>query len=272
VASWTANTVADADERESHFSPTANRIETSEFLLFVVPESYALTYVRRFQCAPERADTAIDEVLVRVRELGGTGLRWVVNSKSSPGDLSTRLLRRGFVKLTEAETLFFELGAKGTPRLPRGRTARGVSARAVYRDEEIDLFVRLGERIFGDPVPPPAYLEKFRSEVHRTIDSTGHSELFLSYDGGVPVGRGGMSMTGVVGRLWTAGVVRESRGKGAYMALVTERCKAAHDQGAEIALTHAKVGTSGPILKAHGFLSAGPYTYYELASVTAPRR
>jgi len=267
MRNWTADRGAEVDERESRFSSAATRVETPEYLLFVVPGSYALTYVRRFQCEPGRTEGAIDDVLRRVQESGGAGLRWVVNSRTSPADVGERLLYRGFERLAVAETLFLELGTKAEPRLPAVRHSGTISAREAQTDGEIDVFVRMGETIFGDPPPPTEYAKAFLSEVHRSIETTGHSELFLAYDGRVPVGRGGLSITGPVGRLWTAGVLAEHRGKGAYKALTAVRCKSALDRGAEIVLTHARVGTSGPILKGMGFRSAGPYVYYELRSI-----
>jgi hypothetical protein len=256
--------VAELDDRETRFSSGSTRIETPEYLVFVVPGSYTLTYVRRFRCEPDRTESVIDDVLDRVRKTGGTGLRWVVNTRSLPNDLVERLIRRGFSKVATAETLFLELGTKENPQLLRTRPLATITAREVSSDSDVAAFVRLGERIFGDPRPPPAYLKQFRSEVRQHIQETGHSELFLSFEGDLPVGRGGMTVTGIIGRLWTSGVLAEHRGKGAYMVLTKERCRSALDQGAEIAVTHAKVETSAPILRAHGFRSAGPYDYYEI--------
>ncbi|MFZ0830772.1 MAG: hypothetical protein WAN40_06505, partial [Thermoplasmata archaeon] len=214
-----------------------------------------------------RTEGTIDEVLRRVQESGGKGLRWVVNSRTSPADVGERLLQRGFERLTTAETLYLALGTKTEPHSPSVRPTGAITAREVFTDREIEVFVRMGETIFGDPSPPPEYAKGFLSEVHRSIEATGHSELFLSFDGPVPVGRGGLSVTGPVGRLWTAGVLEDHRGKGAYKALTTARCKSALDQGAEIVLTHARVGTSGPTLKKMGFRSAGPYLYSEIRSI-----
>ncbi len=182
------------------------------------------------------------------------------------------MLRRGFAKLAEAETLYFPLGPNQEPRLPPEPHPGTITAREVSTDPEIDSFMRLGEAIFGDPAPAPEYVQQIRSEVRRSVETTGHSELFLSYFGTNPVGRGGLSVTGRVGRLWTAGVLPEYRGRGAYMALVTERCRSALEQGAELVLTHAKVGTSEPILKGHGFQSAGQYTRTDEARSILPVR
>ena len=261
---WNAEAVAEADDRETAFSPGVARVETPDYLLMLVPGSYALTYVRRFQCDAEHAESTIEEILRHVRTAGGTGLRWVINSRTRPGDLVHRLLRRGFRQIASAETLYFVLGSAAATDLPRLRVAGSISTREAHTDEEVDLFVRLGVAIFGDPPPPSEYLENLRSQVRRSVEATGHSELFLVFDDGIPVGRGGLTVTGPVGRLWTSGVLSEHRGRGAYQALTHERCRVALERGAEIALTHARIDTSGAILKRHGFQSAGPYDYYEV--------
>ena len=271
MRSWTPDEVVALDEAETHLSAPLVRIETGEYLLFVVPGSFPLTLVRRFRSSPDRAEATIDEILARVREAGAPGLRWAVNSRSRPSDLRERLLRRGFGELAAAETLYFGLGTRDEPRLPDVPPRAGIATREATTDAEVEEFVRLGETIFGDPRPPEKYLQGFRSEVRETIRATGHSELFLVYDGATPVGRGGLSVMGRVGRLWTAGVLPEHRGKGAYLALTRERCRVALELGAELALTHAKVGTSGPILRSLGFESAGPYLYYELRSIEGVR-
>lgn len=50
-------------------------------------------------------------------------------------------------------------------------------------------------------------------------------------------------------RLWGATTREEFRGRGAYGALVLERCKVGRELGATLALTKANVATSGPMLE-----------------------
>ncbi len=54
-------------------------------------------------------------------------------------------------------------------------------------------------------------------------------------------------------RLWGAGTLAEHRGRGAYSALVVERCRLAHALGATLALTKANAATSAPLLRNAGF-------------------
>jgi hypothetical protein len=264
VTAWSVQEVLSLDEAETHFGDTQLRVESPEYLLLVVPGSHALTVVRSFASTPVRAEDAIDEAIAHARRAGAPGLRWVISALSTPADLAERLLRRGFVQLARCETLFFVLGTPEEPHLPPVRATTLFSTREAKTVESMNTFIRLGEQIFGDAPPPPEYLGKLRAEVRRSIETTGHSELFLTYEGSKAIGRGGMSVTGKLGRLWTAGILPEHRGRGAYSHLTRARCEVALSQGAEIAITHAKVGTSEPILKRLGFQTAGPYDCYEL--------
>jgi hypothetical protein len=261
---WTADQVAELDDRDAHYSPALTRLETPEYLLFLVPGTLSPNCVRRFQASIANAESTIDEIIQRVRRSGGIGMRWVVNSRTTPADMPERLLRRGFKLSAAAEILYYDLGTKREPDLPSARPSEGISIREASTNEEIDAFVRLGERIFHEPPPPSEFLEDLRSQNRKSIEATGHSQLFLALQGAIPIGRAGLTVTGPVGHLWTAGVLAEHRGKGAYQSLTRERCRVALAQGAQLAITHAVIETSGHILKRHGFRSAGPYDYYQI--------
>jgi GNAT superfamily N-acetyltransferase len=261
---WTSAEVAELDDRDALYSPELKRIETPEYLLFAFPGTSSPNCVRRFQARPENAERTIDEIIERVRGAGATGMRWVVNSRTQPADTVDRLRRRGFELSASAEILYHDLGTGAQPDLPGARAEEGISVREAATDDEIDAFVRLGGSIFHEPPPPAEYLAELRSHTHKSVEATGHSPLFLALRDGVPVGRAGLTVTGLVGRLWTAGVLPEHRGKGAYQLLTRERCRAAAERGAALAITHAVVETSGQILKRHGFQSAGPYDYYHI--------
>ena len=269
MSEWSRERVASEAEAWVWIPPEAVRIETPSYLLSVVPGSYAYTYLHWFRCDAARADATIDEVLGHVRAHGGTGLRWIVRPSSSPRDLGERLRRRGFEQRETAEVLYVPLGAGSPPQLWRFRTSDGITTREATTDQEFDEFQHLAHAVFGDPPLPDEVLRTMRAQFHEIVGKGGHSGRFLSYDGTTPVGRGGLEVVGAVGRLWGAGVVTEHRGKGAYLAVVAERCRSAQDQGAEIALTMARIGTSGPILKRHGFQVAGSQQTFELPAAAA---
>jgi hypothetical protein len=261
---WSAAQVAELDDLNASYTPGLTRIETPEYLLFVVPGTQTPNCVRRFQVAEGNAEHAMDEILERVRELGGTGMRWVVNSRTVPVDMADRLRRRGFELSAAAEILYHDLGTRAAPNLPPARTSSAIAVREAVTDAEIDAFVSLGQNVFDEPPPPSKFLEDLRTQTRQAVAATGHSPLFIALNGATPIGRAGLTVTGLVGHLWTAGVLADHRGKGAYQLLTRERCRVAADQGAELAITHAVTETSGHILRRHGFQSAGPYDYYQV--------
>ena len=65
-------------------------------------------------------------------------------------------------------------------------------------------------------------------------------------------------------RLWGAGTLPEYRGRGAYRALVMERCRHAHSLGATLGLAKANAASSSPILRAAGFRRVATERRYAL--------
>ncbi len=72
-------------------------------------------------------------------------------------------------------------------------------------------------------------------------------------------------MTGKTARLWGAGTLPgHNRGRGAYRALVVERCRHAHALGATLALSKANTASSAPILRNAGFRTVASERRYAL--------
>jgi len=270
MSEWTPERIVSEAEAWVWIPPEAVRVETPHYLVAVVPGTYAYTFVHWFHSPADRAEAIIEELLERVRAAGGTGVRWIVRASSSPPDLAERLLRRGFERRDTAEILYIPLSRDGESALGESRRSKEIAVREATTDEEFDDFRRLSEAVFGDPPFPSNVVESMRAEYHETLTKTGHSGRFLAYEGRTPIGRGGLEVAGAVGRLWGAGVIEARRGRGAYLALVAERCRSAREQGAEVALTMARVGSSGPILKRHGFRIAGAQETLELRPASAP--
>ena len=67
------------------------------------------------------------------------------------------------------------------------------------------------------------------------------------------MGAAGAQIVGETLRLWGAATREAFRGKGAYRALVLERCRVGWKLGATLALAKANVATSGPTLERAGF-------------------
>jgi GNAT superfamily N-acetyltransferase len=265
VPEWTPERVWDAVEAWRWSPPSATRVVTDRFELAVTPGTYALTYVYGFRVdAANQVEPQLDELKARIVALGGTGARFQVTPRSRPTDLADRLLRRGYRPAEEAEVLCWPLrDREGRPSLPAFSPPAGLAVREIRTDSEYDRFRELMAKVFGDPPPPAETRRRFLSEFRRSVRDHGHSDRFLALDGSTPVGLAGMEVAGPVARFWGSGVLAEHRHRGIYGGLVRARCEAAAERGAEVALVTARVGTSGPILKRHGFTAVGTVQLFE---------
>ncbi len=256
---WTDDQIWEAVDAWRWIPPGSKRAVHESFELAVTPGSYALTYAYglRAKDGPS-AEVVVTELEKRVVALGGTGVRVHVQPDSHPKDLAERLTKRGYKVAEEAEALVWELFDKnGRPRLPDFRPAEGVTVREAVTEGDYDGFLSLSTPIFGDPVPTPVSRIAFKREFERIVRETGHSDRFVAWEGATPIGRAGLEIVGGVARLWGTGVLPQHRKRGAYGLLVRARCEEALRRGATLALTTARVGTSGPILKHHGFRAVG---------------
>lgn len=266
MAPWSDDRVWDAVDDWRWIPPGARRERTDEWDLAVTPGSYALTYVYDFRVDdPRRTDERLLALQERIVALGGTGARLQVTPRSRPADLPDRLARRGYRPREDAEVLVFDLrDDRGGPRLPAFPEPEGIEVREVLSEADYRHFTRLGTEIFGDPAPSPETGSQFLSAFQEQIRAVGHSDRFLAWDGPIPIGRGGLERAGPVARLWGSGVLPNHRHRGAYGAIVRVRCRSVVDRGAEIALVIARTGTSGPILKRHGFRRVGAVSIWEI--------
>ena len=266
VATWTAEQVWVAVDAWRWIPPAAKRVVTDEYELAVTPGSYALTYVYGFRVEKtERADQALIDLRTQIEVLGGTGARVQLTPRSRPADLAERLRRHGYRLAEEADVLVWELlDRKGNPSLPDFSWPAEVSVREVATEADFDAFLDLSRPIFGDPPHPVEARRGFVAEFQRKVRDEGHSDRFLAWEGFRPIGRAGMELAGNVARFWATGVLPEQRRRGVYGALVRARCDSAVRRGAELVLVTARAGTSGPILKRHGFRSMGTLELFEV--------
>lgn len=249
----------DAVEAWRWIPPSATRVVTDAYELAVTPGSYALSYVYGLRVdPPERVGERLDELRKRVQALGGTGARIRVTPRSRPPNLVDQLRQHDYRVVEEADVLVWVLrDEEGKRCLPEFPFPPALSVREVVTDLEYERFTELGTTIFGDPVPSDESRKGFLSEFHRNLREEGHSNRFLAWAGPTPIGRAGLELVGPVARFWGTGVLPDHRRRGVYGALVRARCELAAERGAEIALVTARVGTSGPILKRHGFQTVG---------------
>lgn len=267
VALWSDDKVWDAMEAHRWYPPSSRRVTTENYELAVTPGSSGLTWIYGFRANDTQdAERLLDEIREKVKSLGGTGARIQVTPLARPPVLGDLLLRWQFEPKEVAEVLVCDLrDESGREKLPSFRPTPGLAVREITTRDDYDAVEDLNRAIFELPAPPAETRAIFIETYERQVRETGHSDRFLAREGGRAVGNAGLALEGAVAFLWGAGVFPEFRGRGVYGALVVARCKSAAERGAEIALTTARTGTSGPILKRHGFRVVGPIQVFEAA-------
>jgi Acetyltransferase (GNAT) family len=246
--------------------PASHRFTTDRFDLIVTPGSYSMTTIYGFQVEDSKdVDAALDEVEGLARLNKATGTRFQILPTARPLDLGERLERRGYLALDEVEVLVYDLrDESGRRRLPAFHLPSDISAREAMTDSDYAAFVELNGPIWDSPVPPEETRIGLEAEFRKRVSETAHSGRYVVWQGSTPIGHGGLEVVGPVARFWGSGILSEYRNRGAYGALVRARCEQAVQQGAEIALVTARTGTSGPILKGHGFRLVGPVRNFEI--------
>jgi plasmid stabilization system protein ParE/GNAT superfamily N-acetyltransferase len=262
---WTPERVWDAVDDWRWIPPGAQTVVTDAYVLAVTPGSYSLTYVYGFHAEPpERTDETLELLRRRVEALGGTGARIQLTPRTHPRDLADRLGKHGYRPKEEAEVLVWRLrGADSDPRLPAFCVPAGIRVHEIRTETEYGEFTQVSRTVFGDPPASEESRKGFLAAFHQKLADEGHSERFLATEGGTPIGCAGMELAGPVARFWGTGVLTEHRRRGVYGALVRARSESAAERGAEILLVTARVGTSGPILKRHGFEPMGTIRVFE---------
>lgn len=252
---------------ESHrwYPPSSTRVTEENYELAVTPGSSDLTWIYGFHAPDARhATRLLEEIRAKVQSLGGTGARIMVAPNAQPPGLGDLLVNFRFELKESAELLAYDLRDEhGAARLPSFRPVPGLTLREITTREEYEIVTNLTRTIFDLPTPSAEVRAGFLESYERQVRETGHSERFLALEGPRAAGTAGLALEGAVALLWGSGVLPEFRGRGIYGALVAARCRSAVQRGAEIACTTARTGTSGPILKRHGFRVVGPHRVYE---------
>jgi len=266
MRAWDDDRVWDAVDAWRWIPPTAKRLVTPEYELAVTPGSYSLTYVYGFHVeSGQRVEERLEALRHQIEALGGTGARIQLTPRSRPENLAGYLSRAGYKQGEEAEALFWAFAdPTGKLALPDFRSVDGIAVGEANSESEYKAYLGLTSSIFGDPPLSPESQNAFMEAFHQRIREHGHSDRFVAWDAGAPVGIAGLEIADRVGRLFGSGVLPTYRGRGVYGQLVRARCEQAARRGAEIGLVTARVGTSGPILKHHGFRPVGSLRIYEV--------
>lgn len=260
---WTQEAILRESWRWVHVPPSGALVEDERRTLVLLPKRRGASRVWRSRAANVgQAEALISEVLARVKNAGGGRLIWHTGHPMAPPLMDNLLLKRGFRVSEELEVLAFVLGNAPEPVLPRLGDTPDVKVRIVRNTEDLREALSVGSEAFSSAAPTERDILEFGTELEklerrlRPDDPAPDGPLAfrtLALIGEKAVASAGAQLVGQTIRLWGAGTLRSHRGRGAYRALVLERCRTAHALHATLALTKANTATSAPTLKAAGF-------------------
>jgi len=270
-------------ERWVQVPPSGVLVEDAERLLVHLPGPRGTSSrVWRSRPGREGAGALVLRTIEAARAAGASRLVWHTGDGVSPPSIDEILPRHGFEKTEDLEVLAFEMGAGAAPELPRMRVPADVDPRLVTSEPdlrranavEVDIFPTA---TWGEP-DTRAYLQGLsklegRGE-HPAPEDDPLALRYLAFLQGNEkriVATAGAEVAGETVRLWGAGTLPDHRGRGAYGALVLERCRHAHALGVTLALTKANAVSSAPILLHAGFRPVARERRYA-SEITAPTR
>ena len=231
----------------------------------------------RSLAADERqARDLIEETIGEVLAAGGGRLLWHSGDRIAPPFIDECLAAYGFDMREELDVLAFVLTDDSGPRLPRLGTPEGANVGLVRDARGHREVLLVDSAVFGSPPPSGGEFAEYAGELEKLRrlergESLGEgASLALRFAASLDVASGhqgvdarrldaaaGAELAGETLRLWGAATRKEFRGRGAYRALVLERCRVGIALGATLALTKANVATSGSILERAGFRRVG---------------
>ena len=244
-----------ASEADGWYWEPPDSIEWSTPYFTVVSSSLEWygTVVTRTRCRSDRIDAVIAEAIEWARSQKAVQLRWRVSPASEPPNLATRLGGTGFDLLETVDIVSLGLESRTIADL-RGRCVfPNVSTRAVDDEQAFGAFAQVSAKAWGGPAPTEEELHRRFAAFDAERSGTRVPTSFLSEVDGSPAAVADLTLREATARLWGAATLPKFRHRGAYRALVAERCSRAFEVGANLALAKALTNTSAPILTGLGF-------------------
>lgn len=202
------------------------------------------------------ATTVLDHAIARTREWGESRLTFRTNPSDTP-DLEEELQRRG-AEHVDTVTVFARALEELRIDVPADATAEVV--RTLEQIREVDAInVPVWEQA---PLDEAGLLVEY-DEVTAGLHDRRMVRVLGRLDGRA-VSTGGCTLVDGFTRLWGAASLEESRGRGAYRAVLAERLRISAEFGAKTALVKGRVATSAPILARVGFQRFGDERAYRL--------
>ncbi|UNK70251.1 hypothetical protein [Microbacterium sp. H1-D42] len=203
------------------------------------------------------AEAVLEDAIARTRAWGETELMFWTNASDRP-DLEDELRRRGAEHFDTLAVLARPI--VGTPiDVPTDVTSEVVSTLDQIR--ELDA-INVAVWEHQDPLTERGLADEL-AEVEAALAS-GEGGRILAQVDGVAVSTGGCTVIDGFVRLWGGATLADSRGRGAYRAVLADRMRLGAEFGAKTALVKGRISTSAPILARAGFAHYGDERGYRL--------
>lgn len=208
---------------------------------------------------PAELPALIERVCADARGRGKTTTTWWISPSTRPDGFGEALEAAGGQLTETADIYAFDM----TDSLPGVGDTSGNKTSLVTDGQTLDDFRAVADVVWGGRPLTDDRRASLIAEVSTPIEEAMGGRV-VAYADGAPVAMGGMQVVDRVCRLWGAATLESARGRGAYRAVLLRRLQEARALGATLALVHARIGTSGPIVARCGFTSYGRGYSYEL--------
>ena len=204
------------------------------------------TVVQRLRLEPGSVEETVREVRDLLRRFERPSSTWEIGSSATPADLGERLERLGLVPVSDPDVLGMVL-SEPPPPAPAEVEVRPVSSADDYR-----AALEVMHEAFEVPEEAAAAELAAAGETFARWDTSPDSLLYLAWLNGEPVAAARATFTEHGAVLNAGSTRRDTRGRGAYRALVAARWDEAVKRGTPALITQAGA-QSAPILKRLGF-------------------
>jgi len=193
--------------------------------------------------------------------------RWVLAGASRHPELPGALACAGYAITHE----HFAYAIEVSSYVPRAASP-SVTVQAVATLDDLYVCQEIMSRAFDRPLHRDRVADEAELAVCTGSDARVRRFVVRDAQTSAPLASGGLTVFSALrfGLLRAGGTVPEARRRGAYAALIAARVEAARALGLTHVGLYARVGTSAPIIEAHGFQRAGPMTYWERAPKRCP--
>ncbi|MGH3500680.1 MAG: GNAT family N-acetyltransferase [Nocardioidaceae bacterium] len=259
MAGWTRAEVLKASDDWVWVPPGAERFRVSGVDVIDYPEWARMGFYAKPLDVGEPVEQVVDDVQQAARSRGRDKADWWITPTIRPPALEEQLIARGAEQTEQTDILAYDMSTC----LPDTGPTAGVDCMIVSDAVTLEDAERVAARVWGGA---PSAGERRQQQLGGLGDPLDAEAGFrvVAYVKGNAIATGGCQVAGDVARLYGACSLPDARGRGGYRALLRRRLEAAREHGATLALVHARVATSKPILVRLGFETYGQGRLYSL--------